>query len=202
MGWSVAGLKATIQRRFGYGSHGLTKTQAVSVAHRCLRQLEPLGYSRTLATLTDPPAPDKPKYEDELPLLERDIYERVRVASLSAPLLSIHKEYRTNAGRALDPQLPYEPRPNVSRRVETSNLQQSGEERLDDGVFLVAHIAVREDGRRKISLSSGFALAAGGLEESQGIGQCVVTCCHTLEEVRRVHTTHGRLDRSHQYHSA
>ncbi|KAH7344415.1 hypothetical protein B0J17DRAFT_558985, partial [Rhizoctonia solani] len=87
----------------------------------------------------------------------------------------IYTEYRSHAGRVLNVQLPYESRPDSQRRIKPLSDK-------DDGIVLVAHLAVTKQGRCRVSLSSGFALnfdAEGGGE------QCVATCCHSLEEITR-----------------
>ncbi|CAE7076001.1 unnamed protein product [Rhizoctonia solani] len=111
----------------------------------------------------------------DLPPLEKYIYDRILSCPTSIPLSRIHAEYRSHAGRVLDVQLPYESRPNAQRRIKPSSDE-------DDGIVLVAHLAVTKDGRCRVSLSSGFALDfnAGGEGE-----QCVVTCCHSLEGITR-----------------
>ncbi|CAE6401863.1 unnamed protein product [Rhizoctonia solani] len=111
----------------------------------------------------------------ELPPLEKYIYDRILNSPVSAPLSRIYTEYRSHAGRVLDVQLPYEPRPNLQRRIKPL----SGE---DDGIALVAHLAVTRDGRCRVSLSSGFALNFDVEGEGE---QCVATCCHSLEEITR-----------------
>ncbi|QRV76768.1 trypsin-like peptidase domain protein [Ceratobasidium sp. AG-Ba] len=141
------------------------------------------GGSRLFATLIDPPRSSNirdslpPKgsalsSRRDLPLLEQYIYDRIQTVPASASLGGIYEKYRSNAGHVLDSQLPYEPRPNSSRRVGPAE---------DDGVVLVAHVAVSKNGRCRISLSSGFALDSEGADREQ----CVVTCCHTLEEIAR-----------------
>ncbi|CUA73714.1 hypothetical protein RSOLAG22IIIB_01229 [Rhizoctonia solani] len=109
----------------------------------------------------------------ELPPLEKWVYDRILSSPVSVPLSRIHIEYRARAGRVLDVQLPYEPRPNAQRRVHPSRDEE-------DGIVLVAHLAVTKSGRCRVSLSSGFALDFNA--EGEG-DQCVVTCCHSLEEI-------------------
>ncbi|KAI9512643.1 hypothetical protein F5148DRAFT_792680 [Russula earlei] len=80
------------------------------------------------------------------------------------------QQYLERSGNVLDAQLPYEPHPSPSRRVSFS---------ADSGgcVRLIAHV-VREGDRSKITVSSGFAVDTSD-------GQSVlVTCAHTLEEIR------------------
>jgi hypothetical protein len=81
------------------------------------------------------------------------------------------QQYLDHSTNVLDAQFPYEPHPSPSRRVSFST-----DKRGD--VYLVAHV-VRESDRSKITVSSGFTL-----ETSEG-QSVIVTCAHTLEEVRR-----------------
>ena len=85
------------------------------------------------------------------------------------------QQYLERSGRVLDHQLPYEPQPSQPRRV---NFDASQSE--DRGVHLIAH-CVQEGNRHKVTLSSGFALNAPGDHTNESI---IVTCAHTLEEVR------------------
>jgi hypothetical protein len=82
------------------------------------------------------------------------------------------EQYLDRSGHVLDAHLSHEPRPSPSRRVSFST---------DEGgdVHLIAHV-VRESDRSKITVSSGFTL-----ETSDG-RSILVTCAHTLEEVRRL----------------
>lgn len=80
------------------------------------------------------------------------------------------EQYLDRSGNILDAQLLHEPRPSPSRRVSFSTDEGSG-------VHLIAHV-VRENDRSKITVSSGFTL-----ETSDG-QSVLVTCAHTLEEIR------------------
>ena len=82
------------------------------------------------------------------------------------------QQYLTHSGRVLDVQLAHESRPSSSRRVSLDNNSCD--------IHLIAHIA-REGDRNKITLSSGFAIHAS---DGQPI---LVTCAHTLEEVRHIY---------------
>jgi hypothetical protein len=80
------------------------------------------------------------------------------------------QQYLDRSGNVLGAQLPYEPHPSPSRRISFSA------DAAND-VHLIAHVA-RESDRNKITLSSGFAVDTS---DGQSI---LVTCAHTLEEVR------------------
>lgn len=82
------------------------------------------------------------------------------------------RQYLDHSANVLHAQLPYEPHPSASRRVSFS-----ADKRGD--VYLVAHV-IRESDRNQITVSSGFTL-----ETSDG-RSILITCAHTLEEVRRL----------------
>ncbi|KAG8768138.1 hypothetical protein FRC12_005748 [Ceratobasidium sp. 428] len=161
-----------------------------NTVYPCLKHSESLARSKLFATLVNTPPPKVIKhklpqnahlpFKEELPPLEKYIYNRIQNVSPSVSLSSIYQGYKTNAGRVLDAQLPYESRPNTSRQAGPLS------EAEDDGITLIAHVAVTGNGRCKVSLSSGFALASTGAGGGSGVEeQHVVTCCHTLEEVSR-----------------
>jgi hypothetical protein len=80
------------------------------------------------------------------------------------------QQYLDRSENVLGAQLPYEPNPSPARRVSFSSDTASD-------VHLIAHV-VRENDRSKITVSSGFAVDTSN-------GQSIlVTCAHTLEEVR------------------
>lgn len=93
--------------------------------------------------------------------------------SVERPDLShLIRQYLNHSGKVLDTQLAYESRPSSLRRISFSDNNSCD-------VHLIAHVA-REGVRNKITLSSGFAVDSSD-------GQCIlVTCAHTLEEVRRM----------------
>ncbi|KAH9043723.1 hypothetical protein EDB85DRAFT_2138419 [Lactarius pseudohatsudake] len=80
------------------------------------------------------------------------------------------RQYLSHSGKVLGTQLAYESRPSSSRRVSFSD-----ENNRD--IHLVAHVA-REGDRNNLTLSSGFAIDAS---DGRSI---IVTCAHTLEEIR------------------
>jgi hypothetical protein len=84
-------------------------------------------------------------------------------------LPNIIKQYLESSGTVLDACLPYESRPNETRRVGVDHSK----------VVTVAHCAlVGRD--HKITLASGFAL---NVERAKVNGEMViVTCAHTLEK--------------------
>jgi hypothetical protein len=93
--------------------------------------------------------------------------------SVQRPDLShLIRQYLTHSGKVLGTQLAYEPRPSSSRRISFSDNNSCD-------IHLIAHVACEGD-RNKITLSSGFAVDSS---DGQSI---LVTCAHTLEEVRRM----------------
>ncbi|KIP11507.1 hypothetical protein PHLGIDRAFT_124897 [Phlebiopsis gigantea 11061_1 CR5-6] len=92
----------------------------------------------------------------------------------SASIPSLVRQFDDNAGKVLSVALPYESRPGAERRVRF--------EENDHSVLMVAHAAQDAD-RHKVSVCSGFALnvPAEG-EESRSV---LLTCAHTLQEMRR-----------------
>lgn len=86
-------------------------------------------------------------------------------------LPAIVQNYEDHAGKVLGISLPYESRPDVTRKVPFDS---------SDGVVMVAHAMQHED-VHKVTLCSGFAVnvaASGGQDET-----VILTCAHTLEEV-------------------
>ncbi|KAI9454854.1 hypothetical protein BJY52DRAFT_1188657 [Lactarius psammicola] len=107
-----------------------------------------------------------------LPALDRFVLDALSATpSVERPNLpQLIQQYLTHSGKVLGAQLAYESRPSSSRRVSF----------LDNNscdIHLVAHVA-REGDRNKITLSSGFAVDTS---DGQSI---LVTCAHTLEEIR------------------
>ncbi|KAH8991999.1 hypothetical protein EDB92DRAFT_617748 [Lactarius akahatsu] len=102
--------------------------------------------------------------------LDRFVLDALSVTpSVERPdLTQLIRQYLTHSGKVLGTQLAYESRPSSSRRVSFKNNRD---------IHLVAHVA-REGDRNNITLSSGFAIDAS---DGQSI---VVTCAHTLEEIR------------------
>ncbi|KAI0252586.1 hypothetical protein BJV78DRAFT_1199725 [Lactifluus subvellereus] len=120
--------------------------------------------------LAKPPHP--PPHASQSHPLDRFILETL--ASTPSPgrtaLPQLIQQYLDRSGNVLGAQLPYEPHPSPSRRVSFS---------VDNAndVHLIAHVA-HEGDRNKVALSSGFVLDAS---DGQSI---LVTCAHTLEEIR------------------
>ena len=116
--------------------------------------------------LANPPIPPSPRPLDRFIL---ETLENTPSAGRTA-LPQLIQQYLGRSANVLDAQLPYEPHPSSSRRVSFS-ADKGGD------VYLIAHV-VRESDRNQITVSSGFAL-----ETSDG-QSILVTCAHTLEEVR------------------
>lgn len=188
----MTGPEGTLRRAFGHKYSGTFACfDALALRYPIFRHLGSTVIRRTLATpvkitpdklSSQPPpetiSPSPVSREDELRPLERYIYDRLQAVSKSASFSCIYREYKSNAGRVLDTQLLYESRPNATRRVEPLSRIPTT---VDDGVILIAHVAVTKTEECHVNLSSGFALAVGRTGDP---GQYVVTCCHTLEEVR------------------
>ncbi|OCH96620.1 hypothetical protein OBBRIDRAFT_787189 [Obba rivulosa] len=90
------------------------------------------------------------------------------------PLPNLIEQYLDRNGRVLNIQLPYESRPGPGRRIEFHTEQGAGD---DGGAAMIVHAALREPAH-KVAHSSGFAL---NTPEGQPV---IVTCAHTLEEIR------------------
>ena len=123
---------------------------------------------RLYATLLSKPpvSPSSPRPLDRFIL---ETLENTPSAGRTA-LPQLIQQYLGRSANVLDAQLPYEPHPSSSRRVSFS-ADKGGD------VYLIAHV-VRESDRNQITVSSGFTL-----ETSDG-QSVLVTCAHTLEEVR------------------
>ncbi|KAI0374358.1 hypothetical protein BV20DRAFT_1011301 [Pilatotrama ljubarskyi] len=95
------------------------------------------------------------------------------------------------AGHVLDSSLPYESRPGAERRARFSNVPvgqtakaevRADVSSADDALVMVAHAVQDRKGKsQKVSYSSGFAVHAPGTPEGEAV---LVTCAHTLEEIR------------------
>ncbi|KAI5453411.1 hypothetical protein NCC49_005890 [Naganishia albida] len=115
-----------------------------------------------------------------------DVYQRIFLQPGAfdglASLTKLYSEYRSNAGHILDRVLPYEAYPSNSRRSDV--IHATSRETIGDGVVLVVHVLQGLDGHiEKMSVCSGFAVAA---EQGQAMpSDVIVTCAHTLEEMRR-----------------
>jgi hypothetical protein len=128
---------------------------------------------RLYATVHSPLIIAKPPTSPQPQPLDRFILETLAStpSARRTALPQLIQQYLDRSANVLDAQLPYEPRPSPSRRVAFSTDRRSD-------VYLIAHV-VRESDRSKITVSSGFTL-----ETSDG-QSILVTCAHTLEEVRR-----------------
>ncbi|KAJ6574860.1 hypothetical protein B0H19DRAFT_1126070 [Mycena capillaripes] len=99
--------------------------------------------------------------------------DEVLLDSLSASNLGLGdliQQYIEASGRVLVPSLSYESRPTDFRRTIFDN---------GDSVMMIAHCVRDHTGKHKVTVASGFALAVPG--------ECpfILTCAHTLEEIRR-----------------
>lgn len=110
-----------------------------------------------------------------LPLLDRHILQAA-LCGYKTPLLDIIKQYIDTSGAVLDVSLPYESRPSETRRPQLTTGADSCR-----NVVTVAHCA-RVGPDHKITLSSGFALNVESRKRGETL---IITCAHTLEEVRQ-----------------
>ncbi|KAJ7706437.1 hypothetical protein B0H17DRAFT_1037211 [Mycena rosella] len=140
----------------------------------CLRRpVASASASRLYATL--PSVPNRPSLEqDQVVPSQLDSRLLAALAAQSGPSLPdlIH-EYRAQAGSVLSSSLPYESRPTKQRRPAFDN---------DNSVVMIAHCVQDRTGNHKVTISSGFALAAPAETDE---GSLILTCAHTLEEIRR-----------------
>ncbi|KAL4243125.1 hypothetical protein ABKN59_000972 [Abortiporus biennis] len=97
----------------------------------------------------------------------------------SPSLPALVEQYIDNSGNVLGVSLPYESRPTTERKLSFKDANQS--------VFMVAH-ALQHGSEHKVTICSGFALNAtsgpGSDSSANGDDAIVVTCAHTLEEIR------------------
>ncbi|KAF9270445.1 hypothetical protein L218DRAFT_35095 [Marasmius fiardii PR-910] len=123
-----------------------------------------------------PPAPVSTTRSHALSQLDQNILTSLTRMTDQAQhsLFDLIGQYIKNSGRILDVSLPYEPRPVARRRV---TLEDSDE---DDVVLVANCIKDKDSGEHEITVSSGFVLEVPMFSES-----VVVTCAHTLEEIRR-----------------
>ncbi|TFY58636.1 hypothetical protein EVG20_g8073 [Dentipellis fragilis] len=130
-----------------------------------------------------PPQPPNPVHHPS----SLDNHVLRALASKSSPprtsLSHLIQQYLDHSGHVLESQLPYESTPPAARRVAFgSNAVQIDalSTGLDRGIYLLAH-AVQEGDRHKVTLSSSFALSPTENDSSQSV---IVSCAHTLEEIR------------------
>ncbi|KAI0768470.1 hypothetical protein BD413DRAFT_430127, partial [Trametes elegans] len=98
------------------------------------------------------------------------------------------EQYMKRAGHVLPTALPYESRPGAGRRAQFSDIAgdaASGAADVssaDGALVMVAHaLQGRAGAPHKVAYSSGFAVHAPGTPEGEAV---LVTCAHTLEEIR------------------
>lgn len=127
------------------------------------------------STMVKPAPPDQPvpSRNEFIPAL---IDHHVLLAASKercTSLATIIKQYTEVSGVVLDDCLPYEPHPSKTRRMTTEKSRGKGR-----NLVTVAHCAVVGDDH-KITLASGFAV-----DVDMGEEMVIVTCGHTLDEVR------------------
>lgn len=106
-----------------------------------------------------------------LPTLDSHALAFVRSTEDRASLIELLQQYGSMARMVLDTTLACEPSPQLHRRIDF--------ESDDTGVILLSHIL--DLGQvHKVTFCSGFAIHAQGHLGSS----VIVSCAHTLEEVR------------------
>ncbi|EKM83399.1 hypothetical protein AGABI1DRAFT_123732 [Agaricus bisporus var. burnettii JB137-S8] len=146
------------------------KQSRTSRSWRCAN----LGKWRALATVSpsilhqrEPPPPPP------LSVLDGHLLSTLDTSRNHASLASIVHQYKMQSGDILNISLPYESRPPEQRRPSLTQAHS--------GLVLVAH-CIKDGSENKISLSTGFALEAPSPVKDETL---ILTCTHTLEEVRR-----------------
>lgn len=143
-----------------------------------LRHLRPRCYATVEPVVLVGKPPDPPRNASPPPVttpsaLDALILPELR-ASRGASLPAIVQNYDDHAGHVLETSLPYESRPNATRRVTFED---------SDGVVMVAH-AIQHGDAHKIALCTGFALNVVSEGGDNDAGHTVVlSCAHTVEEV-------------------
>ncbi|KAF9014944.1 hypothetical protein BDQ17DRAFT_1229107 [Cyathus striatus] len=89
-------------------------------------------------------------------------------------LQDIIYQFEQNSGAILTVPLPYESRPSESRKLNFS-------EESTSNVVLVAH-CIKDGDDHKVTYCSGFALETPNTKEDESL---ILTCVHTLEEIRQ-----------------
>ena len=94
----------------------------------------------------------------------------------------LYAQYSHDAGVVLNRVVPYEEQPQASKQAHA--LSQSLDESRGDGIVLVVHAQLDAGGTHlvKTTICSGFVVDASINSDKQG--DTIVTCAHTLEEVR------------------
>ncbi|KAJ3718265.1 hypothetical protein C8R42DRAFT_675522 [Lentinula raphanica] len=143
---------------------------------RCTRQYATL--SQSLVNLGGPP-PEPPATElFHCPLspLDRQLLNALSSTKKFPSLSQLVHKYLNNSGDVLPSSLLYESRPSASRKV---NREPATTDSSD--VMLIAH-CVQIGEEHKVTVASGFALEAPYEREGESL---ILTCAHTLEEIRR-----------------
>ncbi|KAF5312637.1 hypothetical protein D9619_003318 [Psilocybe cf. subviscida] len=167
-------------------------TLAKSLIQPTMRQLMWGVASRrwTTSTLLHNLAPTSPSIINQL--LSSDISSKREIEQDITPALdrkllqlssktSLHeliRQYVAESGTVLDVFLPYESQPAISRRPNLVDAADSTR-----NVITVAHCA-QFGNAHKITLSSGFALNVDFTSKENTKETLIVTCAHTLEEIR------------------
>ncbi|OSD06034.1 hypothetical protein PYCCODRAFT_1431853 [Trametes coccinea BRFM310] len=102
------------------------------------------------------------------------------------PLTELIDQYMKRAGHVMESALPYESRPGAERRVRFSDAPDKSvseaSSSADGALVVVAHAVLDSKSKEhKVAYSSGFFVQPPGTQDSEAV---LVTCAHTLEEIR------------------
>lgn len=97
----------------------------------------------------------------------------------------LYQQYLNEAGNVINRVVPYEERPHAAKRADASHDDCAYSNELEgDGLVLVVHAQLDASlsHLEKTTVCSGFVVNASTNHSNQG--DTIVTCAHTLEEVR------------------
>ncbi|KAJ6604409.1 hypothetical protein DFH09DRAFT_1018509 [Mycena vulgaris] len=142
----------------------------------CPRRSVAFRNDRRRYAIVSPTPPNRPSAE---PIqvgpseLDARLLAALPTSRRGASLRDLIHQYVEQSGCVLPCALPYESRPTEARRPAFSN---------SEPVFMIAHVVQDHTGKHQVAVSSGFTLAAPRHPDE---GPLIVTCAHTLEEIRR-----------------
>ncbi|KAJ3801712.1 hypothetical protein GGU11DRAFT_869489 [Lentinula aff. detonsa] len=134
--------------------------------------------SQSLTDLGGPPVPEGAAIDltPSIPSpLDRQIL-KVASCSESPSLSELVHSYLSNSRHILNSSLLYESHPSALRKVNRGPSTANSPD-----VLLIAH-CVQDGDEHKITVASGFALEAPSQREGESL---ILSCAHTLEEIRR-----------------
>ncbi|KAL1952151.1 hypothetical protein VTO73DRAFT_1300 [Trametes versicolor] len=150
--------------------------------------------SPSTSTPTNPPPSASPQQHPPIRPFDAHVLAELRKAASAAarapltPLTELVEQYMKRAGHVLPSALPYESRPGPDRRAQFSDVGGAGTGAgaavcsADGALVTIVHVVQDRTGRaHKVAYSSGFAVHAPGAPADEAV---LVTCVHTLEEIR------------------